>query len=105
MTLNLGDQVGYLQSRSGEAIKNVKDFIYLGSWIDETEREIKVRKGKTWAAPHRLKIEEYLEVQTLQEAQESRSDCSLLPASRSYRTAQKPGQWKKVRKKFGWNIH
>ena len=55
MTLNLGDQVGDLQSRSGEAIENVEDFIYLGSWIDETERDIKVRKGKTWAALHRLK--------------------------------------------------
>ena len=55
MTLNLGDQVGDLQSRSGEAIENVEDFIYLGSWIDETERDIKARKGKTWAALHRLK--------------------------------------------------
>ena len=32
--MNLGDQVGDLQSRSGEAIENVEDFIYLGSWID-----------------------------------------------------------------------
>ena len=57
MTLNLGDQAGDLQSRSGVAIKNVKDFIYLDSWkwIDETERDIKVRNSKTWAALHRLK--------------------------------------------------
>ena len=47
--------MGDLQSRSGEAIENVKDFIYLGSWIGETERDIKVKKGKTWAALHRLK--------------------------------------------------
>ena len=52
VTLNLED---HLQSRSGEAIKNVEDFIYIGSWIDETERDIKVRKGKTWAALYRLK--------------------------------------------------
>ena len=55
MTLNLGHQVGDFQSHSGEAIENVDDFIYLGSWIGETERDIKVRKGKTWAALHRLK--------------------------------------------------
>ena len=29
MTLNLGDQVGDLQSRSREAIENVKDFIFI----------------------------------------------------------------------------
>ena len=55
MTLNIGDQAGDLQSRSGESIENVKDFVYLGSWIEGTERDIKVRKGKAWAALHRLK--------------------------------------------------
>ena len=48
------DQAGDLQSRTGEAIENVEDFIYLGSWIDGTERDIKVRKAKAWAALHRL---------------------------------------------------
>ena len=33
----------------------MEEFVYLGSWIDETERDIKVRKGKTWAALHRPK--------------------------------------------------
>ena len=58
MNLNLGDHLGDLQSCSGEAIESllfILSFIYLCSWIDETEREIKVRKGKTWAAFHRLK--------------------------------------------------
>ena len=55
MTLNLGDQLGDLQSRCGEAIENVGDFIYLGSRIDEIERDIKFGKGKTWVALHRLK--------------------------------------------------
>ena len=31
------------------------DFIYLGSWIESTDREIRVRKGKAWGALHRLK--------------------------------------------------
>lgn len=55
MTLNMGDQAGDLRSQWGEPIENVEDFIYLGSWIDGTERDIKVRKGKAWAALHRLK--------------------------------------------------
>jgi len=55
MTLNMEDQAGDLQSRTGEAIENVEDFVYLGSWIDGTERDIKVRKAKAWAALHRLK--------------------------------------------------
>ena len=39
----------------GEAIEKVEDFIYLGSWIESTDREIRVRKGKAWGALHRLK--------------------------------------------------
>ena len=55
MTLNIEEQAGDLLSRSGGIIVNVEDFIYLGSWIDGTERDIKVRKGKAWAALHRLR--------------------------------------------------
>ena len=55
MTLNIEEQAGDLLSRSGGTIENVEDFIYLGSWIDGTERDIKVRKGKAWAALHRLR--------------------------------------------------
>ena len=53
MTLNIEEQAGDLLSRSGGII--VEDFIYLGSWIDGTERDIKVRKGKAWATLHRLR--------------------------------------------------
>ena len=55
MTLNMEDRSSDLQSRSGEAIENVDDFIYLGSWIESTDREIRVRKGKAWGALHILK--------------------------------------------------
>ena len=55
MTLNIEEQAGDLLSRSGGTIENVEGFIYLGSWIDGTERDIKVRKGKAWAALHRLR--------------------------------------------------
>ena len=56
MSLNIEEQAGDLLSRSGGIIENVEDFIYLGSWIDGTERDIKVRKGKAnWAVLHRLR--------------------------------------------------
>ena len=54
MTLNLGDRPGDLQCRAGESIVNVEDFVYLGSWIEGTDRDIRVRKGKTWGALHKL---------------------------------------------------
>ena len=53
--IELEDQAGGLLSRSGRTIENVEDFIYLDSWIDGIERDIKVRKGKAWAALHRLR--------------------------------------------------
>ena len=55
MTLNMEDRSSDLQSRSGEAIEKVDDFIYLGSWIESTDREIRVRKGNAWGTLHRLK--------------------------------------------------
>ena len=57
MTFNIEEQAGDLLSRSGGIIENVEDLIiYLGSWIDGTERDIKVcRKGRAWAALHRLR--------------------------------------------------
>ena len=55
MTLNMEERSNDLQSRSGEAIGKVDDFIYLGSWIESTDREIRVRKGNVWGALHRLK--------------------------------------------------
>ena len=31
------------------------DFVYLGAWIATTERDLRVRKAKAWAACHKLK--------------------------------------------------
>ena len=52
MTLNIKEQAGDLLSRSGGTIENVDDSIYLGPWIDEIERDIKVKRGKAWVALH-----------------------------------------------------
>ena len=89
MTLNMEDQAGDLQSRTGEAIENVEDFVYLGSWIDGTERDIKVRKAKAWAALHRLK--NIWKSKLSKSLKSLRSDCSLRIASQCYCTAQKHG--------------
>ena len=40
---------------SGESIELVDDFLYLGGWVESTEKDIKVRKAKAWAACHKLK--------------------------------------------------
>lgn len=44
-----------IHSVLGTPIAKVDDFLYLGSWIRSTEKDIKVRKAKAWAACHKLK--------------------------------------------------
>ncbi len=44
-----------ITSKSGEEIKAVDDFIYLGSWIRSSEHDFNVRKAKAWAACHQMK--------------------------------------------------
>ena len=55
MTLNIEEQAADLLSRSGGIIEYVEDFIYLGSWIDGTEKGYQSRKGRAWTALHRLR--------------------------------------------------
>ena len=52
LTYNLEN--GVIQNRQNEIIESVDDFLYLGSWIDNTERDVNVRKAKAWGALHRL---------------------------------------------------
>ena len=35
-------------------LKRVDDFKYLGSWINTTERDLKIRIAKAWAASNKL---------------------------------------------------
>ena len=44
------NQEGQIQSLDGTNIKSVKEFVYLGSNIQSTERDIAIRKGKAWGA-------------------------------------------------------
>ena len=43
-----------IKSVSNEKIKNVEDFKYLGSWIDNTQKDIKVRIAQAWVACNKL---------------------------------------------------
>ena len=47
---------GHIKSRNGNHIKSVNEFVYLGSNIQSTERDIKIRKGKAWGALNGLSI-------------------------------------------------
>ena len=44
-----------VKALSGKSIELKDDFLYLGGWIKSTEKDIKVRKAKAWAACHKLK--------------------------------------------------
>ncbi|MCP4493068.1 MAG: hypothetical protein GY820_38085 [Gammaproteobacteria bacterium] len=46
---------GPITTKSGEELKEVKDFLYLGSWISSSEHDFEVRKAKAWAACHQMK--------------------------------------------------
>ena len=43
-----------VKSKDGEVLKNVDNFIYLGSEIESTDKEIKIRIAKSWAAIDKL---------------------------------------------------
>ena len=55
ITLNMTEEESCLDSRSGNQLEKVTDFVYLGAWIVTTERDLQVRKAKIWAACHKLK--------------------------------------------------
>ena len=46
MNISSKDEETPLMSLSGIAIDKVDDFVYLGSWVANTERDFKVRKAK-----------------------------------------------------------
>ena len=44
-----------VKSIDGEFLKNVYNFIYLGSEIESTDKEIKIRIATSWAALDKLR--------------------------------------------------
>ena len=55
LTINLEGQDPEILANSGDPIEKKENFLYLGSWIMNSENDIKVRKAKAWAACHKLK--------------------------------------------------
>ena len=45
-----------LKLADGQILQVEKDFIYLGSWINSSEKDIKVRNALAWKAPHSMHI-------------------------------------------------
>ena len=44
-----------IKTRSGNSIKEVDNFKYLGAWTQSSEKDFKVRKALAWSACHDLK--------------------------------------------------
>ena len=47
---NLPAEYAALMTAEGTALRKVNDFKYLGSWVNSTERDLKVRKALAWRA-------------------------------------------------------
>ena len=54
MTYNLEDS--YLKSLSGADIEHVDDFLYLGSWVDTSEKDLNTRIAKAWSAMSKMEV-------------------------------------------------
>ena len=50
ITYNIPSEHPPLTTTGGTALKEVKDFKYLGSWVNSTEQDLKVRKALAWRA-------------------------------------------------------
>ena len=44
-----------INTRSGERLEVVKNFKYLGSWMESSEKDFEVRKALAWSSCHKLK--------------------------------------------------
>ena len=53
MAYNHSDEVKVM-ARDGTQLEVVQDFKYLGSWIDSTEKDVKIRKAEAWRALNKL---------------------------------------------------
>ena len=54
MAYNLEEELEQKLS-DGTQLKEVNDFIYLGSWVDSTAEDILIRKGLAWAVANKMK--------------------------------------------------
>ena len=54
MAYNIKEDVT-LVTKTGSHLEQVKDFQYLGSWVDESEKDFKIRKALDWKACNKMR--------------------------------------------------
>ena len=54
MCFHQGTPSPKLLAQSGYELKRVSDFLYLGSWVNTSERDLSVRIAKAWAASNKM---------------------------------------------------
>ena len=54
MSFNQAGSRRPLKSKSRVGLKQVEDFLYLGSWVNTTERDLSVRIAQAWSASNKL---------------------------------------------------
>ena len=47
-------QQGNLTTLDNSKLRKVDDFKYLSSWIDQTKKDLEIRKGEAWSASNKL---------------------------------------------------
>ena len=45
-----------LQTQNGQLLENITDFKYLGSWVNSTTQDVKIRKALAWKALNDMKM-------------------------------------------------
>ena len=54
ITYNIDTEGSALKTNDGTELENVEDFKYLGSWVDSTDKDIKIRKAQAWQALNKM---------------------------------------------------
>ena len=54
ITYNIKDHL-HLKTTSGAELRSVEDFKYLGSWVESTEKDLKIRKALAWQALNKMR--------------------------------------------------
>ena len=54
ITYNLDTKGTALKTNDGIDLEKVEDFKYLGSWVDSTDKDIKIRKAQAWQALNKM---------------------------------------------------
>ena len=54
ITYNIDTEGSALKTNDGTELEKVEDFKYLGSWVDSTDKDIKIRKAQAWQALNKM---------------------------------------------------